>query len=301
MLDPIAWLWSFAEARDPVFEALSMRVMIGDAFDRLVTLNFVVRSANAESVTCPACGQHGEEVVAFDYPDGVTRYYVSCPLDFRVEVHPALLRRWTIHWDALAQATASGLALRGMCTPLITDRLWRLGRLKWQGAMRDVLLARGISWADGPPIARQIAHATRPIVFVGDAIPPTEVWAGRVPPIVRLSQVTSLDRDGPQIDGDAVLSAIVFSDDAEKSAEQEERNSDDLERIIRRQIRAEAKTQLTDDVLLAAYQQEGSTRKAATFLTATVGAPITKDRIQGAIERAGGLAAVARRPPRAPR
>lgn len=301
MLDPIAWLWSFAEARDPVFEAMSMYVMIGDDFDRLVALNIVVRTANAECVSCPACGQHGEEVIAFDYPDGVTRYYVPCPLDFRVEVHPQLLERWTIHWGALAQATASGLALRGMCTPLISDRLWRLGRLKWQGAARDVLLVRGLAWPDGQALARQIAHATRPIVFVGDAIPPTEAWAGRVPPIVRLSQVTSLDHDGPRIDGEAVLSAIVFSDDPQMSTEQDERVSVNLERIIRRQIRAEAKTQLTDDVLLAAYKQEGSTRKAATFLTATLGAPITKDRIQGAIERAGGLAAVARRPPRAPR
>ncbi|MFO0821518.1 MAG: hypothetical protein U1A77_26480, partial [Pirellulales bacterium] len=215
-----------------------------------------------------------------------------------VEVHPQLLERWTIHWEALAQATASGLALRGMCTPLIANRLWRLGRLKWQGATRDVLLARGLAWQDGQALARQIAHATRPIVFVGDAIPPTEAWAGRVPPIVRLSQVTSLDHDGPQIDGEAVLSAIVFADDPQLSTEQDEQISDNLERIIRRQIRAESKTQLTDDVLLAAYQQEGSTRKAATFLTTTVGAPITKDRIQGAIKRAGGLAVVARQPRR---
>lgn len=294
MLDPIAWLWSFAEARDPVFEALSMRVMIGDAFDRLVTLNIVVRTANAESVSCPASGQHGEEVVAFDYPDGVTRYYVPCPLDFRVEVHPKLLERWTIHWDTLAQATASGLALRGMCTPLIADRLWRLGRLKWQGAMRDVLLARGISWADGPPIARQIAHATRPIVFVGDAIPPTEAWAGRAPPIVRLSQVTSLDPDGPQIDGDAVLSAIVFAEAGNDDEQFEDLTPSKLAKMIRQQIKAEGKTQLTDDVLVAAYRQEGSLRKAATFLSDKLRKTITKDRIQGALERSGGLAATVR-------
>ena len=97
MCDPIAWLWSFADARDPVFESLSMRIMIGDAFDRLVKLNIVVRTANAESILCPACGQHDEEVVALDYADGITRYYIPCPQDFRVEVHPALLQRWTIN------------------------------------------------------------------------------------------------------------------------------------------------------------------------------------------------------------
>ncbi|MFO0903684.1 MAG: hypothetical protein U0939_11830 [Pirellulales bacterium] len=293
MLDPIAWLWSFAEARDPVFEAMSMYVMIGDDFDRLVALNIVVRTANAECVSCPACGQHGEEVIAFDYPDGVTRYYVPCPLDFRVEVHPKLLERWTIHWDALAQATASGLALRGMCTPLIASRLWRLGRLKWQGATRDVLLARGLAWPDGDAIARQIAHATRPIAFVGDAVPPTDAWAGRAPPIVRLSQVTSLDHDGPQIDGEAVLSAIIFADDANLPAKQCDLNSENLERIIRRQIKAEAKSQLTDDVIVAAYKQEGSIRKAAKFLSESTGQSITKDRVQSALERCGGVSQMA--------
>ena len=296
MLDPIAWLWSFAEARDPVFEALSMYVMIGDDFDRLVALNIVVRTANAECASCPACGLHGEEVIAFDYPDGVTRYYVPCPLDFRVEVHPKLLERWTIHWDALARETASGLALRGMCTPLIANRLWRLGRLKWQGATRDVLLARGLAWPDGQALARQIAHATRPIVFVGDAIPPTEAWAGRMPPIVRLSQVTSFDHDGPRIDGEAVLSAIVFADDATMPTKQGELNSDHLERIIRRQIKAEAKTQLTDDILVAAYQQEGSVRKAATFLSERTGRMVTKDKVQEALTRSGGAGGLMRQP-----
>jgi hypothetical protein len=195
MCDPIAWLWSFADARDPVFDAMSMRVILGDVVDQLVSLNFVVRTANAVCVSCPACGGHGEEVVPFDYPDGTTRYYVPCPQDFRVEVHPVLLERWTINWDALAQSTASALALAGQCTQLIADRLWRLGRIKWKGTYRDAMLARGLSWPDGRDVARQIARNTRPVVFVGDRPVPDDVWVGRQPPLVRISQVASFTGD----------------------------------------------------------------------------------------------------------
>jgi hypothetical protein len=287
MCDPIAWLWSFADARDPVFNAMSMRVLLGDVVDQLVSLNFVVRTANAVCVSCPACGGHGEEVVSFDYPDGTTRYYVPCPQDFRVEVHPVLLERWTINWDALAQCTASALALAGQCTPLIADRLWRLGRIKWKGTYRDAMLARGLSWADGRDVARQIARNTRPVVFVGDRPVRDDVWAGREPPLVRISQVASFADDKVTIDADAALSAIVLGDVELTADNPLAVDPHRLTLMIRRQIRAEGKTCLTDDILLAAYFQEGSVRKAAAFLTESTGQTVTKDRIHNAIRKSG--------------
>ncbi|MFO0816292.1 MAG: hypothetical protein U1A77_00035 [Pirellulales bacterium] len=248
MCDPIAWLWSFADARDPVFDAMSMRVLLGDTLDQLVSLNFVVRTANAVCVSCPACGGHGEEVVAFDYPDGTTRYFVPCPQDFRVEVNPVLLERWTINWDALAQRAASALALAGQCTQLISDRLWRLGRIKWKGTYRDAMLARGLSWPDGRDVARQIARNTRPVVFVGDRPVPHDVWVGREPPLVRISQVASFPGDKTAIDADATLAAIVLGEAEFTSGKPLAPDPHRLTLMIRRQIRAEGKTRLTDDI-----------------------------------------------------
>jgi hypothetical protein len=235
---------------------MSMRVILGDVVDQLVSLNFVVRTANAVCVSCPACGGHAEEVVAFDYPDGTTRYYVPCPQDFRVEVHPVLLERWTINWDALAQSTASALTLAGQCTQLIYDRLWRLGRIKWKGTYRDAMLARGLSWPDGRDVARQIARNTRPVVFVGDRPVPDDVWVGREPPKVRISQVTSFDGDKTSIDANATLAAIVLGEAELTAGNPLAPDPHRLTLMIRRQIRAEGKTRLTDDILLAAYQRE---------------------------------------------
>jgi hypothetical protein len=292
MCDPITWLWSFADARDPVFDAMSRRVILGDVVDQLVSLHFVVRTANAACVSCPACGEHGEEVVPLDYPDGTTRYYIPCPQDFRVEVHPVLLERWTINWDALAKSTASALGLAGQCTQLIADRLWRLGRIKWKGTYRDAMLARGLSWTDGRDVARQVARNTRPVVFVGDRPVPDDVWVGREPPLVRISQVASFAGDRTSIDTDATLAAIVLGEGELTAGDPLAPDPNRLTLMIRRQIRAEGKTCLTDDVLLAAYLQKGSVRKAAIFLSQSTGQVVTKDKVQNAVMRSGSSTAV---------
>lgn len=65
--------------------------------------------------------------------------------------------------------------------------------------------------------------------------------------------------------------------------------------MVRRQIKAEAMTQLTDDILVAAHQQEGSVRKPAPFLSERTGQTVTKDKIQNALRRSGGIGTVVRK------
>lgn len=206
------------------------------------------------------------------------------PQDLRVEVHPVLLERWTINWDGLAQSTASALALAGQ---------WRLGRIKWKGTYRDAMLARGLSWPDGRDVARQIARNTRPVVFVGDRPIPDDVWVAREPPLVPISQVASFENDKTTIDADATLAAIVLGESELAAGNPLAPDPHRLTLMIRRQIRAEGKTHLTDDIMLAAYQQEGSVRKAASFLSQSTGQVVTKDRVQKAVARSGGSAAAA--------
>lgn len=67
-----------------------------------------------------------------------------------------------------------------------------------------------------------------------------------------------------------------------------------LRTIIRRQVKEELKSSQTDDVLVAAYVQEGSYRKAADFLSKQLEAKITKDKVMRAVDRAGGMDAVLR-------
>ena len=297
MRDPVAFLWLYAEDPHPMFADTTLRMALGVGLERLIDSGWLVPAENTDTITCPGCLEgHEEQVAAVDRPDGTRQFYVPCPENLRVEVSPALLRQWTIDWFALACTVAASLALGGACTPLMDGRLWRLGRTKWQSQSRDVLFARGLTWADGGDLASQVARTTRPIVFVGDRIPPASIWPVRVPPIIALSQVTTFAESGLVVDHDAFLAAIFESDATASSLSQEPVSPDQLALMIRRQIKAEEKTQLTDDILVAAYQQEGSVRKAAAFLSERTGQAVTKDKVQQALNRTGGVAPVSRRP-----
>lgn len=293
MPDPMSFVWSHVDLQEPFFSESTARLLLGAHFDRLANLRFLVPAENAASVACPSClDHHFEEVVAVDQADNTQRFYIACPEHVRVEIPQALLCQWTVGCDTLAEPVAKALALAGRCTSLVEGRLWRLGRTKWQGVSRDVLFARGLNWVDGGNVATRIARCTRPIVFVGDRVPPIGVWPGRVPPIVTLSQVTNLGEGGLVTDYEAVLAAILDADAMPPSASQEPINTRQLALMIRRQIKAEEKTKLTDDILVAAYQQEGSVRKAAAFLSDRTGQAVTKDKVQNALRRNGGLKAV---------
>jgi hypothetical protein len=67
-----------------------------------------------------------------------------------------------------------------------------------------------------------------------------------------------------------------------------------LKLMIRQQIKAEGKTALTDDILIAAYRQCVSLRGAATFLSEQIGETVSKDKVQRAVNRAGGPEVVMR-------
>jgi hypothetical protein len=66
-----------------------------------------------------------------------------------------------------------------------------------------------------------------------------------------------------------------------------------LKRLIRRQLKAERQAALTDDLLVAAYRQHGSYRKAAEALTAQ-GAETNRWAVERAVKRIGGPAALRR-------
>lgn len=53
----------------------------------------------------------------------------------------------------------------------------------------------------------KVTRSTRPSIFVGDRVAPAEVWPGRVPPVVALSQVTATNGFGMIVDHGAVLPA----------------------------------------------------------------------------------------------
>jgi hypothetical protein len=294
MSDPLSFIWPHCDSAEPLFSEHALTPWSRGAFGDLVAAGFLCPANNSDSVVCPSCGDHVEEVLLTDGPDGLSEFSIYCPASLRVKVQPLLLRQWTIDFDVLTQAVAASLSLGGLCTALAPGRLWRLGRTKWQGASRDVLFARGLNWPDGRALASQIAHTTRPIVFVADRFPAADIWPGRVPSVIAMSQVATSRGGQIEIDHDAVL-AVILEVDSDRAADSSATiDAGQLKVMIRQQVKAEERSQLTDDILVAAYRQEGSVRKAATFLSKQTGQLVTKDKVQSAVARAGGADAVAR-------
>lgn len=64
---------------------------------------------------------------------------------------------------------------------------------------------------------------------------------------------------------------------------------------IRRQVKAEIKSMLSDDALVAAYRAQGSCREAAAALSKETGSTVSKDKVYRAVCRSGGIEAARRR------
>jgi 3-deoxy-D-manno-octulosonate 8-phosphate phosphatase KdsC-like HAD superfamily phosphatase len=121
--------------------------------------------------------------------------------------------------------------------------------------------------------------------------PPDDLWRGRIPPILALSQVATLGDKGMDIDASEIVVAIQDAE-AKAASEMTFVTEEKLKLMIRQQVKAEEKTALTDDVFVAAYRQHGSIRQAAAFLSPQTGQDISKDQVHRVLQRAGGATAV---------
>jgi hypothetical protein len=101
-----------------------------------------------------------------------------------------------------------------------------------------------------------------------------------------------LVNDQLEVESLEIAAAIHDADALAASASPIQLTQQDLTRMIRQQVKAEAKTTLTDAVYIAAYRQCQSVREAAAFLTRETQREVSKDEVQRAVTRAGGAAAV---------
>lgn len=258
--------------------------------DRLLAAGFLDLANAASHIRCPECGEHTEEVYCRASDFGPPRFYIHCPVSWRVEIAPEMRRQWRVNLPKLVETTAHSMNLKGLPKELLSGRLWRMGRTDWKGTSRDVVFARGLSWQDSQQVRSGIARCAKPIVVTSRQQKQKSTWRN-APSSLALDQIASL-LDRFDIDVDEII-AILGHEDAQLDAHTiEATTATDLKLLVRRQIKAEQKTELTDAVLVQAYRQEGSIRKAAEYLTTQTGQQISKDKVQRAVNRAGGIDAL---------
>ena len=256
-------------------------------------LGVVRRSAGGLTASCPSCDDGHIEVVAErPGPDGQTRLYIYCPEQLRLEVTAEMCQGWEVNPDGLAACVAAGLGLKGTPKAVVPNRLWRLGRIRCEGTTREVVFAARLGEADATSVVAHVGVGGRAIVIVPRLVPDDRIWPGRVPAVVQLDRVGELDGDQFVIDGVAFMEIVSEADAIAESKSLLPVDPQVKKQVVRRQLKAEIKGHLNDDVLIAARVTHGSTRKAAAALTQQLGRPVSKDQVQRAIDRAGGLTAI---------
>ncbi len=242
---------------------------------------------------CPNCqGAHIEAVTIRPGAGEADRYFIWCPDAMRVEVHPEMCAGWEVDRANLASAVAVAMGITQRPKAVVSERFWRLGRTPWPPGTshtREIALAMRMRDLDASNVAANVGAGGRTIVLVPQHAPDDRIWSDPAPAVVPLAEVLSL------VDGELVLdtSAVVeIVQSADLRAEKA--NAIALgptgKKMVRRQVKAEIKSLLTDDAYVAAYKEHGSYRDAAEALTRQTGRPVSKDAVYRAVQRHGGQA-----------
>jgi hypothetical protein len=284
--------WTSLESERPLFTAADLRRWPEGYGERLCALGLLRLAENATHVVCPGCeGGHVEPVIPCASPGGV-RFYVRCPEALRVEVPADHLRQWTVDLTVLVKALASTMMPKGRSHEIVPARLWKLCKMPWRESQREVFLARGLGWPDGPAVAAKIPPVGRPIVLVPDMLPPRGLWSNRAPAVISLSRIATLDGEKIELDLTDMAAVVNEADMAARLSAAEtlhETPSKKLKQIVRQA----QMTALTEEALVRAYTEHGSYRKAADALVAE-GHETNRWAVERAVKKFGGVEKVCR-------
>ena len=260
MTNSLSGLWAYCDDHDPLFAESALQDWPAEAFQRLRALGLLQPAASATVAPCPHCADgHCEEVVCLRHAGGAAQHFIHCPAHLRVPVSVDSLRQWTIQFPQLVILLAKAISAIGHIKELIPNMLWRLGKVQWKEAKREVLFARFTSEGRTLVVKRVETYA-RPIVFVADAMPTDLPWQRKWPSLVSLSHIADLTDAGFELDAIQLASMVAEADD---QAAQSESQSLTLERLVdltKREVRTALRNQLTEDAIVQAYRDHGSTK-----------------------------------------
>lgn len=261
------------------------------SIDRLRDVGLLRESSAGLMASCPSCAHsHIEPVVPRAGADGRTRWFIQCPESLRVEVSAEMCRGWEIDLDGLASAVAGALATHGAPKVVVPARLWRLGRIPFDGGTREVLLAIRLSDSDSASVTRVVPQGGRSIIVVPHGVPDDRVWPARVPAVVPLTPFACLGDAGFELAGIEFMEAIAEADVAAG-----DKASVPLDAVaakkVRRHVKATIESLLSDEALVQAYIAHGSYRKAADALNAQ-GQVTDRYAVERAVKARGGHKAV---------
>lgn len=291
MPDPIAILWSSFDLSEPMFSPSEVAAWPHAEFAALKAASVIRTASTATHVVCPACDDGHVEEVQRVGSDARERLFLICPTAGRVRLTHAEIEQWMIGFDRVAEMLST--ALNGSTTPIVPGRLWRLGKSKLGDVAREVLLARGLGWADQTAIVDKVPRGGPPIILVASPAPPRDVWRGVRPAVINLTRVVDWSGGSFVIDALLLKTLVDEEDAASRRLTGLELDREALAGIVRREAAKQAKTELREEAMVDAYVRHGSTRRAAAALKEQ-GHPVDHSTVSRAVTKFGGPAEVRR-------
>ena len=239
------------------------------------------QTSNSELITCPECGEHEEEPVVFAGRNGDVRMFIACPEFGRVQVYVDDLQLWRFDFQRIAQTVAESLNLTDAVTLAIPDRLWRLGRTQWRQQLREVWLCRQIESLESAQVRRHMQSSLRPILLCCDN-QPERVDHQWCPALASLSQLSHWHGGQLAADHRRLMETVVAQDELLNQLRSTQPRLP-APRTIRRHVKAEIESMVSNEMYVAAYRQHQSYRKAAEELSRQTGQKITKDKVARAV------------------
>jgi len=284
-----------ADAPGSLFDQSEVSRWPKGALNDLLKSHLVRPAQMGLTAPCPHCDDRHVETVTVVAPSDDTdkpRYFIWCPDSLKVEVTEQMCRGWEVDLDGLASALATALGVAAP-KPLVPGRFWRLGRMPWRDSTREVAFAVRLADDDAEVLMRHVGTGGRAVVFVPHRVPDPSRWQGRVPTVIPLHAAAAMTDEDVVLDPGAVLEAI---DEADRLAELTGGVSLDArgKKLVRREIKAELKGHLNDDILVAAYQEHNSIDKAAEALSKQMETTVSRDKVWRAVKRAQEAGVLAR-------
>jgi hypothetical protein len=261
--------------------------------------HILVETTPASVVVCPGCNLgHVETVMSVS----LGQFAIRCPELLRVGIETRDLRRWTLAILPLVQRLATALALEGRVRQLDQGRVWRLGTTRFASAHREVLLVVSSSQSAASPLSSYVGPTGRPILLYTSMIPPQVSWDGHPPVCLSARSILTLTTNGFDVD-DLMLTDTVSAADRERKVKQVAKRKQ-LVSQLRGTMRKVLNSTLSDEQIVAAHRQCGSTHKAAEDLTkrgypihhSTVARKVRAAKEAGTYFQDGDVTSVARVP-----
>jgi len=203
--DTLEPIWRSMDVQSPLFTGDEIASWPEGSFQTLMDAGVLRQADTTTHVLCDACTDgHVEEVMSVSFKNGITRFFIRCPENGRVEIPRERLLQWSINLDPLLKFIAEAFNATGEINESFPSRLWEIGRASIAGRSRMIWVARGLSWPDADVLKPSLPKGKSPVLFMLGRAPANGMVHLSPDSMIPCDKVISMHEGSLAMDKDAV-------------------------------------------------------------------------------------------------